>query len=192
MITTDRCPACERGSIAPRKSIPVGVFRHLSKLPAAWEVEIPTCDTCGEEFIDRKVAAALDEAFEASLGELRKQMVESSLARMTEVLPQREWEHRLGLSPGYLSRLKGGKESSVALVTLLGIIGLAPRAWSEKIEALWLNGGTLPAAPILRPVVWSGSEQEWAVKPVRPSAVTSPTTSTTIPRDAFVEEAVAA
>jgi hypothetical protein len=61
----------------------------------------------------------------------------------------RQWEKRLGLSPGYFSRLKSGKESSVVLTTLLSLLAQAPARQWKQLETIWsgtspLEGEVLP------------------------------------------------
>jgi hypothetical protein len=112
-------------------------FRHVAALKPAWPVRVPTCDRCHERFIDTATAGALDEALEASLIALNRALVDEAIARLATVHSERQWEKRLGLSPGYLSRLRSGKESSVALTTLLVLLSQSPaRQWSH-LDRLW-------------------------------------------------------
>ena len=99
-MTTQKCPACERGNLVPRLTKPSSQYRHLKKLVGEREVAIPTCDNCGEEVINKALAAELDAVLEETLGHKREQIIELALKRMAEVAPQREWERRRGVSPG--------------------------------------------------------------------------------------------
>lgn len=136
-----RCPLCEKGTVSPVPSREPMPFRHVTALQPAWPVRVPTCDRCHERFINTATARALDEALEAALATLHRKLVVEAIERLGGVHTERQWEKRLGLSPGYLSRLKAGKESSVALTTLLVMLGQSPaRQWSQ-IGALWSDSG---------------------------------------------------
>ena len=140
------CPLCEKGTIsavATREPMP---FRHVVSLQPSRPIPVPTCDRCGERFIDTATARALDEALEEALLTLNQNLVADAIERLAAVHPERQWEKRLGLSPGYLSRLKAGKESSVALTTLLVLLGQSPtRQWSQ-FERLWSPAHSLDRA----------------------------------------------
>jgi hypothetical protein len=110
-------------------------FRHLSALVPARAVAIPTCDHCRERFIDDATALALDSALEAAFATRQHELLKASIEVLCTRRTQREWEKRLGLSPGYLSRLKAGKESSVALTTCLLLLAREPDlAWDRVVE----------------------------------------------------------
>ena len=124
--------------------------RAVDRVPA-WAVKVPTCTECGERFIDAATAKAWDEVLEAGLVERQRRLLAESIARLTTVRLQREWEKRLNLSPGYLSRLKAGKECSVPLTTLLALLAEAPAASWEKVAGLWSERATPPVpAPVVR------------------------------------------
>lgn len=140
-MATETCPLCESGTIVDRDTRLTRPYRNLASLTAAHDVSVPTCDSCGEQFFDRRTAEALKVALEAAFAERQRAIVARALPAITKWAPQREWERRLDLSAGYLSRLKSGKESSVALVTLLGVVARAPAEWADRIEDLWQTGG---------------------------------------------------
>lgn len=134
---TRRCPLCEKGTVALVASREPMPYRHVVSLQPAWPVRVPTCDRCHERFINTATARALDESLEAALLALQQRLVAEALQRLGAVRPLRQWEKRLGLSPGYLSRLKTGKESSVVLTTLLTLLAQSPaRQWSH-VESIW-------------------------------------------------------
>lgn len=137
MIKTMRCPLCEKGTVTPvsmREPMP---YRHFAALEPAWAVDVPTCDRCGERIINKATARALDASLEAALRKMQSILIEEALTRLETVKTHREWEKRLDLSVGYLSRLKSGKESSIALTTLLILLSQSPaRSW-ERLNAIW-------------------------------------------------------
>lgn len=137
MRKNKRCPICEQGTVSPiatRERMP---YRHVTALEPAWDVRVPTCNHCHERFIDAATARALDEALEAALQSLQTRLVDEAISRLGTAKTQRQWEKQLGLSPGYLSRLKTGKESSVVLTTLLSLLSQAPAQQWKQVERIW-------------------------------------------------------
>ena len=132
-----RCPLCEKGTVGPLASEEPMPFRHVAALRPAWPVPVPTCDRCHERFINTATAKALDEALEAALVTLNRSLAAAAIGRLASVHTERQWEKRLGLSPGYLSRLKAGKESSVVLTTLLMLLSQSPARQWHHLESLW-------------------------------------------------------
>lgn len=131
------CPACGVGTVEQVQTRAPMPFRHAPSIVPAWPVAVPTCDHCNEQFINAATARALDAALESTLQATQTRIIEESIASLTTVRTPREWEKRLGLSPGYFSRLKAGKEGSVALTTLLSFLARSPaRAWNQ-LEAVW-------------------------------------------------------
>lgn len=145
-----RCPACERGVLEARPTRDAMPFRHAPSVVPAWSVDVPTCTVCGERFVDAKTAKAWDDALEAGLAESQRRILAEAVARLSEVRLQREWEKRLGLSPGYLSRLKAGKEGSVPLTTLLAILAEDPEVAWAQVGRLWSDTPATVAAPVVR------------------------------------------
>ncbi len=169
-----KCPACERGDLVSRETRATMPFRHAPSVAPAWAVMVPTCTACGERFVDSATAKAWDEALAAGLAELQRRLVGEAISRLTTVRLQREWEKRLALSPGYLSRLKAGKETSVPLVTLLAMLAEAPAASWERVGQLWSDGAEVEpelSPPSIRLV----HSQEFAT-----TTVTSTTPFTTV------------
>lgn len=148
MTKTRRCPICEQGTVRPVATRAAMPYRHVTALEPAWEVRIPTCDNCHERLIDGNTARSLDAALEAALQTLQTQLVNEAIDQLATVKTQRQWEKRLGLSPGYLSRLKSGKEGSVVLTTLLSLLAQAPSRQWKQTEAIW-SGRDQAAAEVL-------------------------------------------
>lgn len=143
-----KCPACEVGVLVGKASQEPMPFRHAPLVKPAWPVEVPTCTRCGEQFIDAKTAKAWDEALEEGLAMQQRRILSHAVEQLGEVRLQREWEKRLGLSPGYLSRLKAGKDCSVPLTTLLAMLAEAPEASWHRVGSLWSD-----AAPVAPPII---------------------------------------
>lgn len=131
------CPVCGIGSVAEVQTRRPMPFSHAAAVAPAWPVAVPTCDHCNEQFINAATARALDAALASTLQNTQTRIIEESIASLATVKTPREWEKRLGLSPGYFSRLKAGKEGSVALTTLLAFLARSPaRAWNQ-LEEMW-------------------------------------------------------
>ena len=85
-------------------------FRNMSTIDVASvpsSLAIPTCDHCGNEWIDPKTAEALDEALQGAYAEELHKRLEAALATIASAeITQRRLEQVLGLSLGYLSRVR--------------------------------------------------------------------------------------
>lgn len=141
------CPICKvEGSVRPRKrpgrSIP---YRTIPALPLPDDVAIPTCTRCKSEFLDeptrKALAPLLNRLFVAEL----RRRIHEAITVLSQVTSQRRLELLLGLSQGYLSRLKAGAgDPSAALVLQLQQLALDPLPRLKEAERIW--GEPAPAA----------------------------------------------
>lgn len=102
------------------------------------DLEVPTCTACGAMFISRETARKIDEALSTAYArELRvraKELVEG----LTKHRSAWSLEWLLGLSQGYLSRIKHEKRTpSTALVACLALLAENPPARIEALESFW-------------------------------------------------------
>jgi hypothetical protein len=100
------------------------------------DLPIPTCDACGEQWIDRTTAQAMDEALEqqyqSRLGELAGAYLEKLAAQH---ITQRRLEQILGLSQGYLSKIRAGtSRPSPMLVSCLFLLAMDPEGRLREVE----------------------------------------------------------
>jgi len=114
------------GRTAPYKSIP--------NLPVPADLEIQTCDHCGVQGLSPEDATRID----AALDLVYRQEL---LARLRAVLPDAKEASRierdLGLSRGYLSRLrKTSRPPTEALLAILALFRQHP-ATLGQVEAFW-------------------------------------------------------
>ncbi len=136
----ERCPCCGYASVHPLAR-PGRVVRYRNAaltLPA--ELCLPACRRCKYEplGLDAVPAELLESLYRADL----QKRVALAVARVQRYLPQRRIELLLGLSQGYLSRLRAGDGVPGApLVCLLAILAAHPQLLAE-LEAYW----TLPPA----------------------------------------------
>ena len=117
------CPQCGKGKISPlRKRGRTAQYKGFAlEVPA--ELEIPTCGTCGAEWMDGATARKLDAALEAALQARLRADALALLDRLVEHVTQREMEQILGLSAGYLSKVRTGTSTpSPMLVACLRLL----------------------------------------------------------------------
>ena len=136
----ERCPCCGYASVHPLARLGRVVrYRNVAlTLPA--ELCLPACRRCKYEplGLDAVPAELLESLYRADL----RQRVAIAVARVQRNLPQRRTELLLGLSQGYLSRLRaGGGVPGAPLVSLLALLAAHPQLIAE-LEAYW----TLPRA----------------------------------------------
>jgi hypothetical protein len=110
----------------------------MHKLEVPKDLPIPTCDNCGAEWLDDKTARELDEALDlAYRAELRSRAVEA-IEAITKHVSQRKLESVLGLSQGYLSKLRSGnRDPSAELVSQLALISRDPKKRVKELVLYW-------------------------------------------------------
>lgn len=138
-----RCRECGEGMIRPLakegRKMP---FRNMAALAVPNTLTIPTCDNCGNEWIDPKTAQAIDEALQgAYANELHKRLVAAiDLILKTTEIPQRRLEQLLGLSVGYISRLRSGRgDASPQVVSVLALLAQDPKRRLKELDQLWAS-----------------------------------------------------
>ncbi|HEX7505226.1 MAG TPA: hypothetical protein VF550_00540 [Polyangia bacterium] len=134
-----RCAECGKGNVLPF-AIPGRQARHRTlSLPVPADLEIPTCNKCGTEWIGDSVARKLDAALEKEFRVRMRDLVTASLARLSKhSISKAHVERVLGLSQGYLSHLTttGDKTPSEALALNLVHFAQNPQLL-RRSEALW-------------------------------------------------------
>lgn len=136
-----RCRECGEGMIRPLakkgRRMP---FRNMAALPVPSTLAIPTCDHCKTEWIDRKTAEALDEALQSAYANELHKRLDAALQRILTVseIPQRRLEQLLGLSVGYLSRLRRRRgDASAQVVSVLALLAQDPKRRLRELDELW-------------------------------------------------------
>lgn len=130
-----KCYSCFEGEVVPvTKPDRTLRYKAMQNLPVPEDLTIPTCDQCGEQWISPADAKRIDAAMEVVY---RQEL----LARVRAVLPDpkdaERIERDLGLSRGYLSRLRTGRKvPSETLVAMLTLIHQRPKTLKE-VEAMW-------------------------------------------------------
>ena len=114
-------------------------FRNMSAVAVPSSLAIPTCGHCGNQWIDPKTAEALDEALQDAYAEALHQRLEAALATITSAeVTQRRLEQVLGLSLGYLSRVRAKRgDASAQLVSTLVLIAEDPKRRLSALDRAW-------------------------------------------------------
>lgn len=139
------CAECGERAVAPRAVAGrTSPWKQFASLPVPAEVQVPTCSKCGAEWIDRKTAAGLDVALEQAAAETLTRLAREALDVLGGGMSQRDLEAKLGLSAGYLSKVKHGKETpSAQLVGLLALLASRP-ARLDQLTHIWETGELPP------------------------------------------------
>jgi len=121
-----RCAQCGAREVTKvAKAGRTAPYRN-TELSVPASLEIPTCGNCGAEWIDAATARALDDGLEASYQERVRQRLDEALEIVLKAAgSQTRVERALGVSPGYLSKLKLGKRNpSAEIATSLWLIAV--------------------------------------------------------------------
>ncbi len=139
------CAECGERAVAPHAAAGrTSPWKQFPSLPVSAEVQIPTCSKCGAEWIDRKTAATLDAVLERAAADRLTKVAREALAVLGASMSQRDLEAELGLSAGYLSKVKHGKETpSAQLVALLALLAARP-ARLDQLTHVWETGELPP------------------------------------------------
>jgi hypothetical protein len=134
------------GECGKRAVVPLAVagrtspWKHFPSLPISADIEIPTCSNCGTEWIDRKTAERVDADLAKAGTALTSRAARDAIEVLGASMNQRDLESELGLSAGYLSKVKHGKETpSAALVGLLSLLAVRPVRLDE-VSHVWETG----------------------------------------------------
>lgn len=142
---TKLCAECGERAVSPRAVAGrTSPWKQFASLLVPADVQIPTCSNCGAEWIDRKTAAVLDAALERAAAERLTKLAREALEVLGASMSQRDLESELGLSAGYLSKVKHGKETpSAQLVGLLALLAVRP-ARLDQLAHIWESGELPP------------------------------------------------
>ncbi|OGQ81276.1 MAG: hypothetical protein A2289_04300 [Deltaproteobacteria bacterium RIFOXYA12_FULL_58_15] len=134
-----QCGECGKGKIRKvKKAGRTARYKTMQRIEIPKSFEIPTCDHCGTEWLDQKTASALDKVLEAWYRLELSHRVRESIDKIAQRRPQRRIEELLGLSHGYLSKLKSGdRDPSPELVSQLALIAREPEKRIKELEEYW-------------------------------------------------------
>lgn len=139
------CGECAKRTVEARavtgRSAP---FRNFPALAIPASIAIPTCTSCGAEWIDGQTARKLDAALSEQGSQVLARLGREAIEVLSADASQRELEAVLGLSAGYLSKVRHGKETpSAPLVALLALLATRPGRLNEVARA-WSSGKLPP------------------------------------------------
>ena len=136
-----RCRECGEGTIRPvAKAGRKMPFRNIAALLVPATLAIPTCNHCGNEWIDPETAQVLDEVLQGAYANELHTRLEAALETIlsTADISQRGLERLLGLSLGYLSRVRGRRgEASAPLVSVLALLAEDPKRRLKELDHVW-------------------------------------------------------
>lgn len=110
-------------------------YRNIAALAIPAEVSIPVCTRCHASHADTSTQAELlSREYRAAL-RCRAQV---TIKRLSQYVTQRKLEALLGMSQGYLSRLRSGAGTpSPELVSLLALLAQDPKTRIQELELYW-------------------------------------------------------
>jgi hypothetical protein len=138
-----KCMEC--GAVAVLPTAKGGRFTRYHAVPKfeiPAELEIPTCQECGTEWVDEDTAERLDSALEERYSKLLIDRATAAIEQLRAAgFSQSHIEEILGLSQGYISKLRSGKRPSESLVVSLALYAREPSRIKET-ERLWNLGAS--------------------------------------------------
>lgn len=132
-----RCAACGKGPLKrTARAGRVDVYKGV-ELPLPAELALIECHACGERYVTAADAEKIDDALAASYTALVRARVETAIEKLQlRGVSIASVERELGLSEGYLSKIRKSVEPSFQLVALLAIVAENPKAAFSTIDAL--------------------------------------------------------
>lgn len=113
-------------------------YKTMQQMEIPEDFEIPTCERCGAEWLDAKTAQALDKVLAVAYRAELSRRAQESIDKIAQRRPQRRLEELLGLSQGYLSKLKSGdRAASPELVAQLALVARNPEKRIRELEEFW-------------------------------------------------------
>ena len=134
-----QCGECGNGKVRKvRRTGRFARYKTMQQIEIPEIFEIPTCDACGAEWLDQKTANALDDVLAAIYRKELSHRAQEAIEKIARRRPQRRIEELLGLSQGYLSKLKSGdRDPSAELVSQLALIAREPEKRLKELEEYW-------------------------------------------------------
>ena len=111
-------------------------YRNVPALTVPKDLELPTCEKCGEVYLDARSSDRLDAALETEYRALLSRLARAALDRLGDTVSKQQLEVYLGLSQGYLSKLPE-KPTSAVLVNLLALLAADPKRGLEVVRSIW-------------------------------------------------------
>jgi hypothetical protein len=115
-------------------------YKQISGLPVPSELRLPTCTTCGEWFQDAESAIHIDDQMSKVYTDALVSKAKVALSVISADFRQRDIEPLLGLSAGYLSKVRNDKtEPSPQLAAVLMLLAI-DKGRAQELRELWPCG----------------------------------------------------
>ncbi|MBL8635178.1 MAG: helix-turn-helix transcriptional regulator [Myxococcales bacterium] len=113
-------------------------YRNMPAMAIPDDVAIPTCGRCKSEFIDEHTSEAIAPRLQQAYLESLRTRARIAIDLLSKHISQRRLEQLLGLSQGYLSRMRAGTGNpSPELVSHLGTLCQDPATRLADLERFW-------------------------------------------------------
>lgn len=134
------CEGCgKRGVQARRRHGRVLPWKELRALQVPADCPIPTCRFCGRTQLDGPAAELLRDRLETAYRQELRRRIRAAINELGGQTTFRSLERLLGLSQGYLSRLRAGAGNpSPALVAQLAMLAADPTQL-QRLRAFWVD-----------------------------------------------------
>ncbi len=132
------CPACDVGHLHPvAKAGRRMPLKQIPDLEIPPDVAMPTCDRCGAEILGDPELAALDTAMNGAYVQALSAKSEEAIRELAGAIPQRELERLIGVSAGYVSKLKHAQAEPRGPLTALLMLLADDTRLIDRLRGLW-------------------------------------------------------
>ena len=135
-MTKTQCPVCEEQTLSIRTGPGRSMRHRLMEVVVPDDFPLPECSNCGARPITLKTAKALDPILQAEYERRLSELVNKDLEQLAEVRPLYEWERIIGVSKGWLSKIREAKPPSPQLVALVRLLANEPTR-EHELRELW-------------------------------------------------------
>ncbi len=137
--TPRRCVRCGARSVKPRGGPGrTTQYRNMPAMAIPDDVAIPTCGRCKSEFIDEHTSETIAPRLQQAYLEALRTRARIAIDLLSKHISQRRLEQLLGLSQGYLSRMRAGTGNpSPELVSHLATLCQDPATRLADLERFW-------------------------------------------------------
>ena len=135
-----RCYECGGSVVLKTGEGRTMAYRNIPALEIPSTLAIPTCAACGEEFYNEELTEELEQALSKRYAEEVHRRVVEALDTLAPEVSQQSLENILGLSQGYLSKVRK-KKTSPMIASLLLLLADDPQKNVKRLEDAWRAKG---------------------------------------------------
>lgn len=141
-------------------------YRNLQGLVIPDNLLIPACTRCGAMVLDAEMRARLAPFLEDAYRRELRQRIRYAIDTLVQHTSQRRLEQLIGLSDGYLSRLRAGlRNPSPELVSHLALLARMPKKHLPELERYWATR----TAELAKDFMSEDEQENRSVRPLRDS-----------------------